>query len=240
MRVTRNYPTLRLVVSRDVSEDIQTDLCRESSLSAASPRGALVRPHSISLIEDAVSPTRSPISLSVKPVERRSEMRDAHVVMQPSLRNSEITCQRKTVTAFRNNSFMPRPKDMPNLDSVGRRIRWWREYRKMSQGELAKGVKISQGTLSDLENDRQAGSGKLHLMAAKLGLNPHYLETGKGEPEADFPQEPQSEPVDWPFESISPAKLAKLNMIERSYAETKLLEALAEIEAERRKSKKSG
>ena len=168
-------------------------------------------------------------------------MRDAHVVMGPSIRNPEVICQRKADTAVRNNGFMPRPKDLPsNLLTVGQRVRWWRQHRRISQGQFAKDVGISQGTLSDLENDRQAGSGKLHLMAAKLGLNAHYLEFGKGEPEAEYAQEAPPEAPEWPFEGIQPGRLAKLNMIERKYAEMKLQEALAEIEAERRKAKKIG
>lgn len=237
----RNYPALRLVVSRE-PEEVQRSRCSESNLSAASPRGDSVRPCSISLTEEAANPTRSPMSASVNlAMDRRSVMRDAHVVMGPIVRKTESTCQRNSGTALRNNVHMPRPKDMPsNLLTVGQRIRWWRQHLKISQGKFAKAVGISQGTLSDLENDRQAGSGKLHLMAAELGLNPHYLETGKGEPEAEYSQEPPQETPEWPFSAVSPAKLSKLNMIERSYAETKLLEALAEIEAERRRAKKTG
>jgi transcriptional regulator with XRE-family HTH domain len=158
--------------------------------------------------------------------------------MSRSLRESVGVRQRQSVQGFRENSPMPRPKEMPtDLDTVGKRVRWWREHKKIGQKDLAKQCSMAWSTLSDLENDRQGGSRKLHLIAAKLALNPHYLETGKGEPEAEFAQEAPIEPI-WPFPDVPKHKLEKLNMIERKYAETRLLEALAEIEAERRKSKK--
>lgn len=238
-RTKRTYPHLRVAFDRD---EEQRERCNESNLSAASPLGEQVRPCSMSLTEEAANPMRSPISASVNlAMDRRSEIRDAHVVMCPSVRISEVTCQRNPDSGLRNNEIMPRPKDMPtNLLTVGKRVRWWREYRKIRQGELAKAAGLTQSTLSDLENDRQEGSGKLHLIAAKLGLTAHYLETGKGEPEAEYAQEPPAAPPEWPFQTVSLDKLNKLNMIERSYAETKLLEALAAIEAERRKAKKAG
>lgn len=129
---------------------------------------------------------------------------------------------------------------MPQLETVGSRVRWWREFRKRDRKELAKKVGMAETTLSDLENERQHGSRKLHLIAAELRLNPHYLETGKGEPEAEFQQEPPKESTPWPFESIAPQKLERLNRIERAYLEQRLQEALGDIETERRKSKKAG
>lgn len=240
MRATkRNHTALRLVAGLDVEE--QRDRCNESNFSAASPRGEPVRPHSMSLTDEAAKPTRPPISVSVRPVDLRSDIREAHVVMESNIRNPEVICQRKADTVFRNNVPMPRPKEMPaDLLTVGSRVRWWRKHRKLSQGELAKAAKIAPSTLSDLENDRQDGTGKLHLVTAALRLNAHYVETGKGEPEAEFAQEPPTEAPAWPFGGIPPSRLAKLNLIERSYAENKLQEALAEIEAERRKSRKTG
>lgn len=151
-------------------------------------------------------------------------------------------CQRLPVSVIRNNTGMPRPKDMPdNLNTVGSRVRWWREHRKISRERLAKAAKMAPTTLADLENDRQGGSRKLHLLAAELGLNAHYLESGKGEPESEYAQEAPQEAA-WPFTDISQMDIDRLdmNMIERKYAESKLLEALAEIKAERRKSKKAG
>lgn len=174
-------------------------------------------------------------------MERSSEIRDAHVVIGPSLRESVSTRQRLSVADVRDNAAMPRPKEMPtDLDSIGKRVRWWREYRRMDRRDLAKACGMGVTTLSDLELDRTTKGTYLHLIAAKLRLNAHYLETGKGEPESEYAQEAPAEPFRWPFESVPLNKLEKLNPIERSYLETKLLGAMQEIEAERRKAKKSG
>lgn len=235
-----NQPALRLVVSRGEPLE-QRDSCKDTNFSAAPPLGSDVRLHSMSLTEEAVSPMRSPISASVNPVARRSDTRDAQVVMSPSvLRHAVESTQRPTVTEVRENVVMPRPPGLPKFDTLGPRIRWWRVHRRFKRAEFAKLVGMSYSGLADLENDRSQESKKLHLIAAKLKLNAYYLETDKGEPEMEFAQEPPAEPHEWPFESIPPSKLAKLNTIERSYMETRMHEALAVIEAERRKARKPG
>jgi len=231
----KTHARLRLVGGTDVEH---ISLCSESNFKAAPPRGSLVRSHSMSLTAEGDNPMRTPISESVNPVERRSDIREAHVVMDGNIRKSEFRCQRLSDTAFRNTFKMPRPKEMPsNLVTVGQRVRWWRRYRKIAQGKLAKDVKMAPSTLSDLENDRQDGSGKLHLIAAYLRLNPHYLETGKGEPEAEFLQEPPPGEVTWPLPAVPRHKFDKLNVIERSYVESAVLVALEEVERARRARK---
>lgn len=230
-RKTTSQARLRLVKSDDL------DLCNSYSFTAASPLGSPVRPCSMSLMEEAASPTSAPISDSVMPSPRSSEMREAQVgvAISPSLRRTVELSQRLAVTGFRDNSRMPRPPDMPkNLDTVGARVRWWREKKKFKRPAFAKKVGYSSSGLSDLELGRSNASEKLHLIAAELGLNPHYLETGNGEPEAAFPQEPPPPPNEWPFPAVPLSKLKRLNRVERSFAETSLLEALAVIEAERR------
>lgn len=228
----RDQARLRLVKTENF------DLCSSYSFNAASPLGSAVRSHSISLMADGDSPTSRPMAARVMPVPRRSETREDHVVdvaMRSSLRLAVDHSQRLPVTEFRENYGMPKPVDMPgNLKKIGQRVRWWRDYRKISRRDLAKKVGYSYSGLSDLELGESTASEKLHLIAAELGLNPHYLETGDGEPEAGFPQEPPPPADDWPFPAISKSRFRRLNRIERSYAETKLLEALAEIEAERR------
>ena len=236
-----NYARLRLVGNSRSGFAVsrQIDRCRESSLSAASPRGAPLLPCSMSLTDEAAIPMREPISDSVNPVDRRSEMRDAHVVMLPSLRLPVDSSQRRPVTGVRENERMPRPKEMPsNLDTIGKRVRWWREHRKIERKTLAKSCGMSVTALSDLELDRTGKGSFLHVIAANLRLNPHYLQTGKGEPEAEFVQEPPAQESAWPLPGVPRHRVDKLNPIERSYAESALLNALAEIEAERRKAKK--
>lgn len=227
---TSNQARLRLVPSDDL------DLCNSCNLSAASPLGSAVLPCSMSLTEEAVSPTRLPISARVNPVPRSSEMRDAQEVIHSILRRTVETSQRLPVTEFRDNCAMPRPPEMPkNLDTIGARVRWWREHRGRSRADLAKkvGYKSASG-LSDLELGLSHKSERLHLIAAELGLNPHYVQSGKGEPEASFPQEAPLPSDEWPFPAVPRTRLKKLSKVERGYLETELLKALADIEEERR------
>lgn len=193
----------------------------------------------MSLTDEGAKPIKEPISARVSPVERRSDTRDAHVLMGPSLRQAVENSQRLPVTALRDNPDMPRPPDLPKFDSIGRRIRYWRERRNIDRKEFAKLVGMSYSGLADLENDRSKGGKRLHIIAAKLRLNAHYLETDRGEPEAGFDQEPPAEPQTWPFATIPKSQIERLNSIERSYIETKVQHALAEIESERRKSRKA-
>lgn len=160
--------------------------------------------------------------------------------MDPILRDAVEESQRRPVTEFRNTGRMPRPAGLPRFDSIGPRVKWWREYRDRDRKELAAKVGMSYSGLADLENDRQSGSKFLHLIAAELRLNPHYVESGKGEPEADFAQEAPESENEWPFAEIPLSRYQKLNRIERTYAEQALTKALEEIETERRRNKKQG
>lgn len=230
---------LRLVKSEHL------DLCSSYNSTAASPLGPLERPCSMSQTDCGSSPMYSPISASVSPgpsLERRSDMRDAHAegVMRPNHRISVVSSQRHSYTEFRNNGYMPRPSDLPRFDRTGERVRYWRKKRGIKQTDLAKKVGLTQATLSDLENGRSDGTGKMHLIAAALGLNPHYLETDKGEPEAGIAQEPPPPEDAWPFAEIPRSRLDQLNGIELKYAGIKLREILDEIEAERRKNRRAG
>lgn len=235
MAKEKGQARLRLVKSDDF------DLCSSYRATAESPLGSTVRPCSMSLTVEGASPMSVPISASVSPVDRRSEMREAHVVMPNSIRESVLYSQRLPVTVVRKNVAMPRPKEMPpDLDTVGKRVRWWREHRGVERKAFAKQCGMSPTALSDLELDRTKKGTNLHIIAARLRLNAHYLETGKGEPEAEFAQDAPPEPFQWPFEGIPRTKLERLNRIERAYAETRLQEALLEIEAERRRAKKTG
>lgn len=228
-RKTKNQARLRLVKSDDF------DLCSSCNASAASPLGSAVRPCSMSLTDDAVSPTMVPISASVIPVPRRSEMREAHEVIPSILRRTVEASQRLPVTEFRDNHGMPRPANMPkDLKTVGDRVRWWRTHKKVSRKDFAREVGYSYSGLADLENNRSNGSEHSHLIAAKLGLNAHYLQTGHGEPEAAYSQEPPPPAEDWPFPAVPPTRLRRMTKIERTYIETRLLEAVAEVESERR------
>jgi transcriptional regulator with XRE-family HTH domain len=68
--------------------------------------------------------------------------------------------------------------------SIGSRIREARKLRAMSQKELATKIGIKQPSLSELETGESQGTTYLARIASALGVNPLWLETGKGSRDA--------------------------------------------------------
>lgn len=64
--------------------------------------------------------------------------------------------------------------------SIGKRLREARKEAGLSQVELGKKVGLSQGTISELENGESASTGSTASLAAVLGVNSLWLESGKG------------------------------------------------------------
>ncbi|SRR5579875_1046363 len=225
---------------RAADASTQRERCSSCSFNAASPLGRVVRPCSMSLTEEGASPISAPISANVIPFLRRSEMREAQVsIVRGSLRPTVETSQRSFVTEFRKNADMARPADLPHFASIGERVKYWRAKRGIKRPELAKRVGLAPSTLADLENGYTDTTRKLHLIAAELRLNPHYLESDRGDPEAPAAPAPQIR-EDWPLQRIGRAELEALDPIERSHVEVRLREALEEIEAARRARQKAG
>lgn len=126
--------------------------CNSCNLIAASPRGSLVRPSSISLTEEGASPTAEPISAKVMPFRRRSEMRDDHVTMPLSLRCAVDSGQPGTVTEFRLNRSMGKRSGTAIPSELGSRIKKIREATQTSRKQLALRARIPYSTLSGIEN----------------------------------------------------------------------------------------
>lgn len=66
------------------------------------------------------------------------------------------------------------------METIGTRIRAEREAQQISRSELARAGGIAQSTLSDLELGESKSTTALHKIAARLGVRPEWLETGKG------------------------------------------------------------
>jgi transcriptional regulator with XRE-family HTH domain len=130
---------------------------------------------------------------------------------------------------------MSRPAELPRFETIGERVRWWREHHKKSRKELAKLTKQSYSALADLENGRSHDSERLDLIALHLKVCPVYLRTDKGDPEAVMGTAVHSE---------YPASLSKvhdLDEIEQAYFDAQVKQALQNIEnARTRKYKKHG
>lgn len=95
--------------------------------------------------------------------------------MLSTLRYSVVTSQRHSVTEFRSNM---------NMNNIGTRIRSEREAQRVSRAELARFAGIAATTLSDLELGLSKSTTALHKIAARLGVRPEWIETGKGPKEA--------------------------------------------------------
>lgn len=219
----------------DATVSTTLDLCSSNNFSAESPPGALVRPCSMSLTVEGANPTSKPISARVIPFLRRSEMREAQVLMPASLRESVGPRQRQPVTVFRQNLGML--GEAKKLESIGDRVRHWREKRGLSRAELAKLVGAGrETTISSIELGTIKKGSFLGAIAKVLKLNLDYVLTGEGDPEMSAPASAGAPRTDsWLFPNVPRSKLEKLDKIERSYIETKMLEALADIEAERKR-----
>jgi DNA-binding XRE family transcriptional regulator len=63
---------------------------------------------------------------------------------------------------------------------VGTKIKTRREELKIAVAELANQVGLSRQTLYDLEREKQTSTTKLHLLCKVLGLNPDWVEYGRG------------------------------------------------------------
>lgn len=72
------------------------------------------------------------------------------------------------------------------MDDIGQRIRKLRLERKLTQGQLAKAIGITQGSLTQLETgkSKSPASTTLTELARVFEVDPDWLMTGKGSPQA--------------------------------------------------------
>jgi len=66
------------------------------------------------------------------------------------------------------------------MKTLGKRLRECRAEKAVSQGVVAKAVGMSQASISDLENDLYPTSTYTLKLATYYGVNPIWLESGKG------------------------------------------------------------
>jgi len=67
------------------------------------------------------------------------------------------------------------------ITKVGKRLKVWRKHSALKLAELSKKIRISQGSLSDLENDKsQPSATTLANLCMFSDLNIYWLLTGRG------------------------------------------------------------
>ena len=72
-------------------------------------------------------------------------------------------------------------KEIITITNVGKRLKVWRKYSALKLVELSKKIRISQGSLSDLENDKSLPSAMtLANLCMYSNLNIYWLLTGRG------------------------------------------------------------
>jgi transcriptional regulator with XRE-family HTH domain len=220
----------------------QRAVCSFQSSTAASPDGAFWRPLAMSDTVEGAAPIAAAISATVIPFSpaRRSAMRDCHVIMCQSLRDPVTLAQRHVVTGFRETRGMSpeSEQDWPKQGShIGERIKYWRNKRGLSRKQLGAACGAAASTIGDLENQLQHSSTKTAQLAAALQINPHYLETGDGDPLRQIQQVPPRH--DWPKEFPPVDILNPLEPNELKLAGYKLAEVIAEIKANRTKTSRT-
>ena len=72
------------------------------------------------------------------------------------------------------------------MQTVGARLRWARERRLLSQEDLSRTAKVTEATISRMENDRSGPPrpSTVRKLASELGINPRWLLFGEGRAEA--------------------------------------------------------
>lgn len=110
-------------------------------------------------------------------------MIEAHVFMPAKLRYS---------VARVNGIPLRGSVSIRGMKTIGERVRKDREDQGITRADLARAAGIAQSTLSDLELGLSKSTTALHKIAARLGVNVHWLETGRG------PKHPSADDSDWP------------------------------------------
>ena len=95
-------------------------------------------------------------------------------------------------------------------NKLGERMKQRRLDLDLSQKELAKRAKISQGTIAQLEVGRNQGSGKILEIAIALGVSPEWLLYGKNPPERPQKVEHIIDDTDFLYSKDSAAGIKKL------------------------------
>ncbi len=79
-----------------------------------------------------------------------------------------------------------------DMETFGTRVKKERKLAKLTQIELARAVGMSQGNLSDIENDAVPTSTYTPALAKELGVDAHWLASGLGDRKGSSSSEPLS------------------------------------------------
>jgi transcriptional regulator with XRE-family HTH domain len=111
-------------------------------------------------------------------------MRDDQVFMGTTLCDSIEPRQWESVTATRDNRRMVARTLAHPPETYGERVTYWREDKGWTRSKLATKAKVPYQSLVTIETTAQSSSKHSARIAAALGINLHYLDTGEGDPKA--------------------------------------------------------
>ena len=133
-----------------------------------------MRPDRISLTALPVTPLDSAMDSMVLPFAISPSMIDFQSIPKESTGYCRRS-QQHSVTDFCNHRIM---------DTVGKRVRRFRERKRITRPQLAELSGVGYSTIAELENGGMKSTTKLRQLADAMGANVVYLETGEGDPEA--------------------------------------------------------
>jgi transcriptional regulator with XRE-family HTH domain len=141
---------------------------------------------------------------------------------------------RHHVSAPRDNRAMDRPADFLEFTTLGKRVRGWREFRGLSQEQLATKAGLKNKTsVSTIERDAsdKPEAKTIFGLADALEVDPAYLFKGDGDPEVRKPLSALAQiRFAWPFSDAAWTAFQRLSPKERDGIELPLLHAIIESE----------
>lgn len=87
------------------------------------------------------------------------------------------------VSVFLNKMLIRNYMDyISNMDTLGQRLRWAREHKNLTQGDLADLANCSQGTIGNVESGQRHSLRNVARLAYLLDVDALWLEDGSGSP----------------------------------------------------------
>lgn len=121
-------------------------------------------------------------------------------------------------------------------NTIGERVRHWREKRGMTVPELASKVGSKPSTIYGLEIGDQKKTTALHKLAKVLRVNVEYLELGKGRAESGQPIEDEATSgAGWPFDPSLKFRFDRLQNRDKQAIEKLVLTYISHCEVTRDK-----
>lgn len=125
------------------------------------------------------------------------------------------------------------PRPITFVNTFGSRLRHARKLRRLTQAELARACGLSQGAIGNYESDSRRSTKNIFRIAEVLRVEPAWLAMGTGpmERRSALRIADASEPAQWPFPEIDPARIWALAPEQRQIVSSTLESLLAALES---------